>query len=470
MTTAPLNPGQSERGVALIIVLLLLAVMTALGTGMAVNSQVEIAMATNEAFYAGARAAAEAGLNRGARAVVDNKTYNLLAGKDGVAATIDDGDIGFLMAGFTRWPEAIGTSGQYSYTVEILDDDDDQLYATPLTEAQVKVMLEDGKPTSNSNHRLVIRATGFGPNGTTVRVAKMVSSVDDTSPGSSTPSFSNPAILVNGDLVMSGRFSIAGEHGNVHANGDLTVHGSIGYVEKDLTAVGTLRAADGIAKRKQSPGAETINVRAIDANNYINEANYILNADGTKLMADGSACNATCVAASNGWSWTSAGGWRISGSSAPTGTFFVNGEVTISGSPGSAKSPARLAIIATGSISVTGSPYLSLPTPVDPANTSRLQFVTNGDLKLAGPADIDDLTSVEGRSMVREQLHISGKPQLQGQIIVQNAESVATLVTDNTISGAPNITYNGSFDPINTPVFAPGVTSYTNNVFGWLES
>ena len=62
MTTHPMNPVRSEKGVALIIVLMLLAVMAGLTAGLSLNSQTEIAMAHNETYYAGARAAAEAGI------------------------------------------------------------------------------------------------------------------------------------------------------------------------------------------------------------------------------------------------------------------------------------------------------------------------------------------------------------------------------------------------------------------------
>ena len=54
----------SERGIALIVVLLLMAVLSGLATGFALTGQTEVQMATNEVYYAGARAAAEAGLNR----------------------------------------------------------------------------------------------------------------------------------------------------------------------------------------------------------------------------------------------------------------------------------------------------------------------------------------------------------------------------------------------------------------------
>jgi type II secretory pathway component PulK len=61
MITHPMNPLRSEKGVALIIVLLLLAVMAGLTTGLTLNGQTEIAMAHNETYYAATRAAAEAG-------------------------------------------------------------------------------------------------------------------------------------------------------------------------------------------------------------------------------------------------------------------------------------------------------------------------------------------------------------------------------------------------------------------------
>ena len=479
MSMSPLNR-QSEQGVALIVVLLLLAVMSGLATGMALNSQIEVAMSSNEMFYAGARGAAEAGLNRAVTAIVDpaNNGENWLYGDDDTAGTADDGNMGYVMADFDAWPETIGVTAQYSYTVEILDDDNNALYATPLTADQLLQMGEDGNSTNNINDRLIIRATGFGPQGTTVRVARLLESWDTTSPATDVPSLSNPAILVDGDFTMSGNFDVAGTQGNVHSNGNIVLDGNTGSVSGDITAVGTITGAD-LAGGTQSGGEPTISVPAVNASDYLDQANYILHANGTAtIAATGVACGALC----NGWTHDAGTSeWRITGTTAPTGTFYVNGNVSISGSPGSAKAPKALAVIATGSISVTGNPYLSLPPPANPANPKSLQFVTDGDLKLAGNPDVDDQTAVEGRSLVREQLHISGNPELQGQIIVKNVtndddEAVnpghtqSSLVTSNTLSGTPNITYNGSFDPIVTIEHIPGTTTYTNTVSGWMEN
>ena len=77
-TPSSLNPARSEKGIALIAVLLLLGVIAGLTTGLALSSQTEVSMASNEAFYAGARAAAEAGLNRAIEQIVLDDSTNLL--------------------------------------------------------------------------------------------------------------------------------------------------------------------------------------------------------------------------------------------------------------------------------------------------------------------------------------------------------------------------------------------------------
>src|SRR5689334_10946056 len=112
MTTHPLHPVRSEKGVALIVVLLLLGVMAALTTGLALNGQTEVAMSANETYYAGARSAAEAGMNRAVNQILADTTTDLLA--TGTIPNIGNGP-------FTL-------NSQYSYRFQILDDDDPALY------------------------------------------------------------------------------------------------------------------------------------------------------------------------------------------------------------------------------------------------------------------------------------------------------------------------------------------------------
>ena len=444
---------------ALIMVLLLLAVVSSLATGLAMNGQVEVAMASNEVTYAGARAAAEAGMNRAIAAIVANTTDDLL---DSFVTT---GDASFLLTAAP--PYTIGVNDEFSYLIEIFDDDDPALYPVALTAGQLAAMGEDGDPLTNINERLILRVTGFGPNNTMVRVGRILETVmtQDAS-NTSTLALTNPALLVNGDLTIAGNITIGGSQGNVHANGNLTANGGAWSVSGDVTASGTATGNAGQAGGVFGGGRPTINVPNIDANDYLDQATHILNANGTITTVGATPACGMC-----GWSF-SGGTWSITGNSATAGTYFVHGSARISGNTsaggqGKNKTPLALSVIATGSIQVSGTPVLR------PHNGKALQFVTNGDLAITGNADLDQ-TQVEGQSLVREQFRIAGNPDLRGQIIVQNVTDCSpcsNLVTANQVTGNIEITYDGSFEDLTFDDGSgpPADPTFVNNVIGWIE-
>jgi hypothetical protein len=269
----------------------------------------------------------------------------------------------------------------------------------------------------------------------------------------------NPAILVNGDLNIGGNITIEGLAGSVHANGDLVVDGASAEVEVNATSSGTYTANDHFEPGGTSGGGYgNINVPDIHAADYLHLADYKLKSDGTIVNGDGTSCGGSCP---GDWSF-SGGVWSITGNSAPTGTFYVEGSVTISGSPkGPGNSNIAMSVIATGSIRITGSPKLK------PENGDKFQFITDGDFVMAGAVDLDDPTQVEGQILVREQLHISGNPEFQGRILVGDADDAIDDVTTSAIPGNPTFTYNGTLGAL--PAVG-GPTTYTNNFNGWIES
>lgn len=475
--TARVGSARSERGVALIIVLLLLAVISAMATGLAVNSQTEIAMATNEAYYAGARAAAEAGMNRAIEKILADTTHDLLAGQNPADVT-DDGLIDYMLAPDVP-PYALGSTGQYSYTIRIFDDDDPVLYGgTALSGPQLAAMgvgptPEDGTGTVDVNDRLILRVTGLGPQGTTVTVARILVNAfsQEITPNTI---LSNPAVLVDGNLTLDGNIHIQGSQGNVHANGNLVKTGVSGSVTGSATASGTFTANAGFsAGVSQGGGAQTVNVPDISAADHFDRAQYILTVvagvpyiESTALSAQGAVAPTACSPC-RGFSWTGSA-WTTTSAAADPGTFYINGTVNITAAAGPATFK-KLSVIATGSIEVSGRNFLR-PSQAEEDNASYLQFVTDGDLKITGNSTLDDATAVEGQSLVREQVHIFGTPILQGRILVQDEGSASNLVTTNYIGGTPTITYNGSLGPIitNAPIYGP--ITYTNNVSGWMES
>ena len=464
MTTTSIVDTRSEKGIALVVVLLLMAVLSGLATGFAMNGRVETAMAVNEVYYAGARAAAEAGMNRAVEAIrVDNRT-NLLAGVDnavdainaGAAVNADNGSIAFMLTGAS--PYAVDAGNQYTYTIRVFDDDDPALYnGVALTVAQLAAMGENGVSVTDLNDTLILRAVGFGPSNTTVTVSRvLLSSESIVAP----PPSLNPAIIVDGDLNIGGNITVEGKAGSVHANGNLTVDGASASIEYNATASGTFSAnKNADIGGTTGGGFANINVPEIHASDYLHLADFILHDNGTATLADGvTACGVLC----NNWSWAG-GAWNITGNSANTGTFFVETKVEISGSPkGPGNTNIAMSVIATGSIRLTGSPKFT------PENIDKFQFITDGDFVMAGAVDVNDPTEVEGQILVREQLHISGNPEFQGRVMVGNEEDSHSEVTGtSSIPGNPTFTYNGTLGALISP---GGPTTYTNNVTGWVES
>ena len=474
---------RSERGIALVVVLLLMAVLSGLATGFAMNGRVESGMAQNETYYAGARAAAEAGINRATAAIRLEIDTNILTGVDAVAGTADDGDLGFLLTGAA--PYSLDDAGQYSYTIEVLDDDDPALYNnTNLSDAQLTAMGGEGTgaagakvpdPTQDHNSRLILRATGFGPQNTTVRVSRVVITDLDINPSS----IVNPAILVDGDVTVEGNINLLTDkpcpacYGSIHANGDMELEGNAAVVEGDATASGTFTANKNFdAEGKQGGGYASVNVPEVTTDDYSNIAQYVLNDNGTITYASsGLPCLIkVCPANTGAWTYTDPDGlgplmgtWSITGNSAPEGTFYVEGKVSISGSPkGPGNSALKMTLIAEGSISITGSPKL---TPNNVNNPEAIMFVTDGDLRLQGATDLDDPTKIEGQIFIREQIFTHGNPEFQGRIIVQNDADDFDDVTENSLGGTPKFTYNGTLPGYEIPE----TTEYTYNVTGWIE-
>ena len=471
-----------ERGMALISALLMMVVMSALAIALTASGRVEVSMGDNEELYAGARAAAESGLNHTAAIVIQqamNPVFplnNLLMGPDlaanpadeAAASNADNGIVTHLLGGVAPWPVAPGSD--YSYNVRIFDDDDPSLNNGVAFTMDQRVAMSANKPTqvedglrfNDVNKRLVIRSIGFGPRGTTSTLEQMLTPI------------TMPALLVNGDLRMGGNARIEGDQGSVHANNNLEIDGMAVSIEQSATSTGDMtHNSNWAAGDITSGGMPMIPVPDINAIDYFNDADYILQSDGriTNRTETITYCNS---AASNQGGYqvgcrdftppggTAPFGWRFrnptstwdlnpgGGGNANQATYFAETDVSVIGSPGTPAAPLRITIIALGNIEITGNPDLR------PEPASELQFVTDKDLKIAG--DITIPTAYEGRILVREQIDFAGSASLAGQVIVQDVPSISTLVEDNEISGNVTLTYNGLVETV----------AYT--VSGWRET
>lgn len=464
MTTHPLHI-RSEKGVALIMVLLLLGVIAALTTGLVLNGQTEVAMSANETYYAGARSAAEGGMNRAVNQIMADTTTDLLA--TGIVPVIGNGP-------FTL-------NSQYGYSFQILDDDDPALYPS-MTPAQynaaVATMGEDGNPNNDVNTRMILQSIGTGPKSTSVTVARVLQSIEIPDIPETETIIVNPALLVNGDLTLGGNAKIQGTKGNVHANGDITGSGNAVTVTGDVTATGDVNISftPGGLKAGNMP---EIGVPEIKASDYFNLADWVLTSTGTITHANGSPCGvAKADPCPSGWSYSVVNSrWEASGGMPTTSTYYVQGDVYMKGTGGAGVT--QLSVIAEGSIKLEGNGKFK------PENGAGIQFVTNGDFEMGGTVDADDTIDFDGQIMVREQIKLDGTAEFQGRVMVENRDSATNLYNpvtnpngrrgtnkfgENSVAGNLTLTYNGHLgDIVTTITLPPGPSTYTNNISGWLE-
>lgn len=404
---------------ALVGVLLLLLMMSALGAALAVSGETETLIARNELSASQAQAAAEAGLNHAVEVateyIFDWNANGFASTSFAIDAVLTNADDGALQGLAMNTPLTISAGFDAEYQVSITDDDDNGTG-------------EDGDPLNDVNEVIVIRSTGFARDGTKVVLEALISPV------------SLPAIVTNGDLTLHGNASIEGPAGSVHSNGSLTIDGNSVGVAGNVSSTGELNCEDPCDQvdGTATEGATEIAVPPIHASDYFHWADFVLTSDGTMTDQAGTLlCTWDSKTSCNNWDWNSASGtWTLNSNSVTAGTYYVEGHAVTSGSPGSAKSPAQISIIAEGSIEISGSPKLQPDTP-------ELLFVTDQDLKITGTIDtVGEAALVQGQMLVKGQAEIAGNASLDGQLLVEDLD-VGDLVTSNTIGGSVVITYTG---------------------------
>jgi cytoskeletal protein CcmA (bactofilin family) len=251
------------------------------------------------------------------------------------------------------------------------------------------------------------------------------------------------ALTVGGHLTISGNPTIAGTHGGVHANGNLSVSGNP-LISGNATAGGTYSASGNpVVVGTKAGGQPPVTIPTINPADFFGARDFRLAADGKVYNASG-VMQAMSGGQWNGWDYSS-GKWSLSGNSTINGTLYIEGDVVVSGNPGSTTAPWIATLIATGSIEVTGNPNIRPPTASDPgalfrSSTENLLFVAGKDLKING----NPQQSFQGILAAHEQVSVSGNARLTGFIIAEDAANAGTQVTADAISGNMQLTYNGA--------------------------
>lgn len=260
------------------------------------------------------------------------------------------------------------------------------------------------------------------------------------------------AMLTGGSLKVAGNAAFFGTYGGVHANGFLSITGTP-LISRDATASGGL-AVSGRARIQgfSRPDAPRVPLPDVRPAALRFQADYILAAGGKVTDACGWILHDAATGGPfNGWSHLD-DGWHFSGNGqnppSIAGTYFVEGDALIVGT-GQGATVGRnaagqtqvvsMTVIATGSIHVTGSSRLVHDRP------DGLLLVAGGDVRLTGTPGLEQ--RLEGLVAAREQIHVSGTPEICGALVAQDAARINDLNAENLVPGTPDITCNGSLEP-----------------------
>jgi hypothetical protein len=140
----------------------------------------------------------------------------------------------------------------------------------------------------------------------------------------------------------------------------------------------------------------------------------------------------------NQWRYTagSPAQWRITGNTGVNGVYYLQGNVSVTGNPGSPSTPWITTLIATGDIVITGNPRIQ-------TNLTDTLFIAGLDISITGnPSQV-----FNGLMAAHEQFRLTGNPTLNGFLIAEDAGATSNTVIANAITGNPTITFNCNLNP-----------------------
>ncbi len=286
------------------------------------------------------------------------------------------------------------------------------------------------------------------------------------------------AILTGGDLSISGNPHVTGTYGSAHTNDDFSSSGNGdfgGYVSAtdSWSSSGSLDTGD---DDNTGGGMPVQEIPTVDPRSLYDYSEYDLCPngqvrtgpaynDGGGFAPSGSStpCNGTLLADASGSEYR---GWKKSGDDGSQGAkwdfasntvyngvyYLYQGSAKVSGNPGSSGADWSVTIIAEasgtcprvgGDIEISGNPQMDYEDTAVP-----LLMVAGRDLKISGNPHM------VGTSMAGEQFLISGNPNVEGNFIAEHScETAGSMVEGpSSISGNPNIEYDGLEIPIGTSI------------------
>ncbi|MBI4833197.1 MAG: hypothetical protein HY811_00025 [Planctomycetes bacterium] len=254
----------------------------------------------------------------------------------------------------------------------------------------------------------------------------------------------NAAIVSGGDMKISGNPEILGDNGTVIVNGSIDIGGNA-IIAQDVLATGNINITGNPSiGGDQQEFAPPPDIPPITPSDYYSYRDFRLASNGKVYDTSETMVWDTMVSGEyQGWQYDGAGKWTLNGNSASNYTYYIEGDVKISGNPGLPGNPWRTTLITTGYLDISGSPKVA-------PNEEGTLYIVGRDVKISGA---NYQQTEQALIAAHEQVNISGTSSYLGSILAEDAEDVCDLVTTASelsmdISGNPSLTYNGALTTI----------------------
>jgi hypothetical protein len=401
----------SRRGVALPTAIFALIAIAVLLGGVFVFADLNAKSVRNRERASRAVHVAEAGVHhtlgllRGSLRM--HSFTRILRGSDNAVPTADDSLlIGWGLPGSDQIPLAGKTIDGHTYFVSVRDDPADG----------------DANPATDLNGRVLVNCRAQTTEGAAAEVNAVVGAVP------------MPGVATDGNANYSGTPQILGACGSAHANGNIS-GGGTPVVQLNATATGTAGGNFKLPDGSNAPelgGQPEVPIPDLAPLDYCGDADYRLRSDGWVVpAATGVPEDATSVE-KYGWkrSGSSPVKWDLNPALAVPGTFCVEGNAYMGGAFGTGVAPLQLSVIATGSIDVSGDPFMKADHP------DGILFMAGGDMSIQGNPGLGD--NFGGLVYAGAQCKTSGNFKLSGQLMCANGPQPAgsiNHVTTHDMSG-----------------------------------
>ncbi len=404
-----------ERGTLFITAAVLLVVILALLAGVGTQWATQDMKRTGD--YAKTRRAfyiAETGVQQ----AVNFFNYDSTGNSPGAATNGFDDELDG-----SNWPSSLASFTYNSGTVTVsLTDNDDN----------------DADLQEDVDHTVVLTATGSRDDVTSTIEAVI-----------HRPTYKAPsAIITNGNLGGNGSFTVQGSLGSIHSNSNFDQSGLSGSTTQGATASGSCTGAQCV-----SSGVAKEDIPVIDPADYKSHAQYLLRSDGkiedkttsTVYMKHAGCWKLDGVPADpcsgdpvfGDVTQTGGGLWKVQGSVAPDGMYYVEGDFASTSTP----DPWTVTILADGYIDFGGNADLVNYNGGPSEDIDNLFLIAGTDLEFSG----NPSNTIQGVMAAGEQIDISGTVTLEGYVVASDTADVENLVSPNsTISGSITVTYNGN--------------------------